>query len=342
MKHNDVVYQIFPRNYSIEGTFKQIENDLERIKSLNVDIIYLLPIHEIGIKNRKGTYGSPYAIKDYFSISPDLGSLSDLKSLIGKTHSLGMKIILDMVFNHTSPDNVLLPDHDEYYFHRNGKLANKVGDWSDIVDLDTFREDTQEYLLSVLKYWINQGIDGFRFDVCSLIDFSFFKKARKELRKDIIFIGESIDNNFASYLKKENIYVKEDKDLYEVFDSLYNYHFFPTFIDYLEGKVSIERIINILNEDNANQRLLCLENHDRDRISSILNKEQLSKWLDFYSFIKGNVFIYAGQEYGNSHKPELFEKDPVDFLTRDNDIYNLYIYRNCLVALYISHSFEGR
>ncbi len=325
MKTSDVIYQIFPRNYSKEGNFKQIELDLNRIKSLNVDIIYLLPIHEIGIKNRKGTYGSPYAIKDYFSISPDLGTKEDLISLINKTHALGMKIILDMVFNHTSPDNILLPEHDKYYFHRNGRLANKVGDWSDIVDLDTFRSDTQDYLLSVLKYWVSLGIDGFRFDVCSLIDFSFFIKARKELGKDIIFIGESIDRNFANYLKSEHIYVKDDKDLYEVFDSLYNYHIFPSLMSYIDGKIDIQEIVDILNEDNANQRLLCLENHDRDRISSILNKEELSKYLDFFSFIKGNAFIYAGQEYGNKHKPELFEKDPVDFSNKDNDIFNLYI-----------------
>ena len=71
VKGNEIIYQIFVRNYSQEGTFQAVQQDLNRLKELGVDIIYLMPIHEIGIKNRKGTWGSPYAIKDYYSISKD-------------------------------------------------------------------------------------------------------------------------------------------------------------------------------------------------------------------------------------------------------------------------------
>ena len=111
MKNNPVIYQVFVRNYSKEGTFKALQKDLERIKNLGVDIIYLTPIHKIGVLNRKGTYGSPYAIQDYFSVSEDLGTIQDFKDLVNNIHSHGMKIILDMVFNHTSPDNVLINTH---------------------------------------------------------------------------------------------------------------------------------------------------------------------------------------------------------------------------------------
>lgn len=324
MKTNSIIYQIFPRNYSLEGTFKQITKDLKRIKDLGVDIIYLMPIHEIGIKNRKGTYGSPYAIKDYYSISPDLGSLSDLKELIDKTHDFGMKIILDMVFNHTSPDNVLLEKHEDYYFHKNGKLGNRVGEWSDIVDLDTHKEETQNYLVDVLVYWNKQGIDGFRFDVASLIDINIFKKARQLLGKDVIFIAESVDTDFANYIKSQNDYIIDDNDLYPTFDSLYNYNYLRNLERYWRSDEPIDGFINQINNDGLNLRLLCLENHDVNRISSILNKEQLAHYLDFFSFIKGQVFLYAGQEYSNSHKPELFEKDPVDFSYRDLDVFKLY------------------
>ena len=324
MRYNDVIYQIFPRNYSIDGKLKSIENDLERINSLGTTVIYLMPIHEIGVKNRKGTYGSPYAIKDYFSISKDLGNIGDLKALINKTHELGMKIILDMVFNHTSPDNVLLDEHEDYYYHRDGKLCNRVGDWSDIVDLDTFKSETQDYLISVLSYYVNLGIDGFRFDVASMIPLELFIKARKKLGKDIIFIAESIDPDFSSYLKSINQYVTDDKDMYPTFDSLYNYNYFRSFIRYLNNQVSLSSLIDDINKDGVNQRLICLENHDNERISSILDKDKLIKWLNFFSFIKGQVFIYAGQEYGIKHKPELFEKDPVNFDDIDEDIYKIY------------------
>ncbi len=319
-----VIYQIFVRNYSIEGTFAKVSSDLMRIKDLGINTIYLMPIHEIGLKNRKGTYGSPYAIKDYYSISPDLGSKSDFLTLIYKVHELKMKLVLDMVFNHTSPDNVLLDEHEDYYYHRNGKLSNRVGDWSDIVDLDTYKIETQNYLIDVLKYWVDLGVDGFRFDVASMIPLSFFKKARNVLGKDIIFIGESIDPGFASYLRSINDYSTPDNDMYPTFDTLYNYNYFRTFIKYLNHQASLDELINEINLDGVNNRLICIENHDNERISSILDKDKLVKWLDFFAFIKGQVFIYAGQEYGNKHKPELFEKDVVNFNDIDESIYYIY------------------
>ena len=324
MNTNNVIYQIFPRNYSVNGTFKIIENDLKRIKELGVDIIYLMPIHIIGSKNRKGTYGSPYAIKDYYSISPDLGDLSDFSSLVNKTHELGMKLILDMVFNHTSPDNVLLNEHEDYYFHRNGKLSNRVGDWSDIVDLDTYKEETQRYLVDVLKYWTNLGVDGFRFDVASMIPKSFFVKARLEVGKHIIFIGESIDPGFVSYLQNIGEKSTPDNEMYPIFDSLYNYNYFRDFERYIKGEGNLQSLVDSINNDGLNLRLICLENHDTERVSSFLDKDKLSKWLDFFAFIKGQVFIYAGQEYGISHRPELFEKDPIDWSNKDLEIYEMY------------------
>lgn len=324
MKQNSIIYQIFPRNYSQNGTFKDIENDLPRIKELGIDIIYLMPIHEIGEKNRKGTYGSPYACKDYFSISSDLGTKEDLVSLINKTHELGMEIILDMVFNHTSPDNVLLEEHEDYYFHRGGHLSNRVGEWSDIVDLNTYKKETQQYLLTVLKYWASLGIDGFRFDVASMIPISFFQLARKKLGNKIIFIGESVDKDFANYLRDSGDYVTLDSDMYPTFDSLYNYNYYRIFTKYLRGYVDIDQLVNEFNADKDHLRLHCLENHDNDRIASLLRKDEIACYLDFFSFIKGQFFIYAGQEYGIQHKPLLFEKDPVDFSYKDEEIYSFY------------------
>ncbi len=328
MLTNQIIYQIFVRNYSKEGTFFEVEKDLQRIKDLGTDIIYLMPIHEIGIKNRKGKEGSPYAIKDYFSINKDYGTKEDFISLIDHVHDLDMKIIIDMVFNHTSPDNVLIKEHPEYYYYKNGKLGNRVGDWSDVVDLDTYREDTQEYLLSVLKYWVSLGVDGFRFDVASMIPLPFFKKARKELREKIIFIGESIDYGFSNYLTSIGDNPNKDEDMFPTFDSLYNYSWFDDFDRFIKGKEDIESLVNSLNNDakllyRRGIRLNCIENHDRDRIASIVSKKQLKEIIRFFSHLKGQLFIYMGQEYGNSHKPNLFEKDPVDWMI-DDDMLNEY------------------
>lgn len=322
-KSNEVIYQIFPRNHSLEGNFISIISDLPRIKELGVDIIYLMPVNEIGQKNRKGKWGSPYASKDYFSISSDLGALDDFQRLCQETHKLGMKIILDMVFNHTAPDNVLLIQHPEFYFYRNGKLGNRVGDWSDIVDLDLDRVDTQNYLISVLQYWIKQGVDGFRFDVATMIPIDFFNRARQELGKQVIFLAESIDTSFFNWLVSQGFYATKDENMIPTFDSLYNYHWFRHFEGYLKYGNSLQPAVDVLNTPSEILRVNCLENHDNDRIAFLFNNDErrLRNVLAFIFFLPGCPFIYAGQEYGASHKPELFEKDPINWNVRNENIY---------------------
>lgn len=328
IKGNEIIYQIFVRNYSKQGNFQAVQQDLDRLKDLGVDIIYLMPIHEIGIKNRKGTWGSPYAIKDYYSISKDLGTKEDFISLINATHKMGMKIIMDMVFNHTSPDSVILENHPEYYFYRNGKLGNRVGDWSDIIDLDTNREDTQTYLLDVLKYWVSLGVDGFRFDVASMISLDFFKKARKELGKDVIFFAESIDYDFVNYLKSMGYSSTPDIDMYPTFDLLYNYSWFRPFERYLKNEISYEELKSVVNEDyeyigDKGLRIICFENHDTERIASYINEDKLKDIVLDLVKIKGPLFIYMSQEYGAKHRPNLFEKDPVDW-TINEKVFEIY------------------
>ena len=318
IKGNEIIYQISVRNYSQEGTFQAVQKDLPRLKELGVDIIYLMPIHEIGIKNRKGTWGSPYAIKDYYSISGDLGTKEDFISLINATHKMGMKIIMDMVFNHTSPDSIVLEQHPEYYFYKDGKLGNRVGDWSDIIDLDTNREDTQNYLVDVLKYWVSLGVDGFRFDVASMISLDFFKKARKELGKDIIFFAESIDYDFVNYLKSMGYSSTPDIYMFPTFDLLYNYSWFRPFERYLKNEMSYEDLKAVIDEDykdigDKGLRIICFENHDTERIASYVNEDELKDIVLDLVKLKGPLFLYAGQEYGVNHRPNLFEKDSVDW-----------------------------
>ena len=328
--NNQTIYQVFVRNYSKEGTFAALTKDLNRIKDLGADILYLMPINEIGVKQRKGTYGSPYASKDYFSISKDLGNLDDLKILIRKTHDLGMKIILDVVFHHTSPDNPLYIQHPEYYFHKdNGEPGNRVGDWSDIIDLETSREDTQEYLLQVIDYWVSVGFDGFRFDVASLIDFRLFEKIRSKYGDDILLLAETIDPIFSDYIYKIGHYRIKDNKLFPVFDVAYNYNYFHQIIKYLETKESqhLKECIRIINEENQNYpeiiRSHSLENHDVKRIASYVEKKQLLNLLTCFGLLKGFNFIYAGEEYGFIHKPDLFEKDPIDWSQKDEEIFAL-------------------
>ena len=142
---NTVLYSVFVRTHTPEGTFRALEGDLDRLRSLGVDILWLMPIHPIGEVSRKGTWGSPYAIRDYRAVNPDMGTVEDLQHLVEACHKRGMKLIIDVVYNHTSPDSVLAHDHPEYFLRdENGNPTRRVADWSDIVDLDYSQRDAWE------------------------------------------------------------------------------------------------------------------------------------------------------------------------------------------------------
>lgn len=112
---NATIYQINTRQFTAEGTFRAAEAHLPRLKALGVDILWLMPVHPIGEQNRKGSLGSPYAVKDYYAVNPEFGSLDDLKHFVQAAHSLGLHVILDWVANHTAWDNVLAQQHPEWY-----------------------------------------------------------------------------------------------------------------------------------------------------------------------------------------------------------------------------------
>lgn len=141
-----LMYSVFVRNHTPEGTFQALERDLDRIAALGTDIIWLLPIHPIGEVSRKGTLGSPYAIRDYRGVNPEYGTLGDLMHLVAQIHERGMKCIIDVVYNHTSPDSVLAAGHPEFFLRDElGRPTRRVAEWSDIVDLDYRNLDLWKY-----------------------------------------------------------------------------------------------------------------------------------------------------------------------------------------------------
>ena len=178
---SQVMYSVFVRNYSPEGTFDALRADLPRLRALGVDVIWLLPSHPSGLAQRTGTLGSPYAIRDYRAVNPEYGTLADFIALTGAVHALGMRVIIDVVYNHTSPDSVLAQAHPEWFYRRpDGSFGNRVGDWTDIVDLDYGQSGLWDYQIETLKYWA-QYVDGFRCDVAPLVPLAFWQRARREV-----------------------------------------------------------------------------------------------------------------------------------------------------------------
>lgn len=320
----DVIYSIYVRNHTQEGTFNAIIPDLDRIKALGTDIIWFMPIHPIGVKNKKGSLGCPYANKDYRTVNPEYGTLDDFKKLVDEIHARGMKCMIDVVYNHTSPDSILSEEHPEFFYRKpDGNFGNKIGDWTDVIDLDYSNKKLWNYQIESLKMWA-EIVDGFRCDVASFVPVAFWVQAREAVSKikpDFIWLAETVFNSSAVFARKNGMYSARDYDMYNAFDIEYEYDIRDVFDDYLKGKVSLSNYISMLNfqegvyPENYN-KLRFLENHDVPRICSYIQSESdLINYTAMLYFLKGTTLIYAGQEAENSHLPSLFDKDLIDFNT---------------------------
>ncbi|HOE04389.1 MAG TPA: alpha-amylase family glycosyl hydrolase, partial [Bacteroidales bacterium] len=103
---NKVIYEVNLRQFTPEGTISAFLPHIPRLKSMGVDILWFMPIHPIGEKNRKGSLGSAYSVKDYTAVNPDYGSFEEFKNMVSEIHRQGMYAIIDWVANHAAWDNV--------------------------------------------------------------------------------------------------------------------------------------------------------------------------------------------------------------------------------------------
>ncbi|GAC1578935.1 MAG: hypothetical protein NVS3B5_11810 [Sphingomicrobium sp.] len=178
-----IIYQINTRQFTPQGTFRAAQLQLPRLKALGVDILWLMPVQPIGLKNRKGSLGSPYSIRDYRSVNPELGTMADLQSFVVAAHALGMHVVLDWVANHTAWDNPLVAQHPDWYKHDwQGKMRSTPWwDWSDIIDLNYAQPGLRRYMEESMLMWLRvAGIDGFRCDVAGYVPPDFWAKLRRD------------------------------------------------------------------------------------------------------------------------------------------------------------------
>ena len=317
-----IIYSIFVRNHTPEGTFRALIPDLPRIRELGADIVWLMPIRPVGEKARKGSLGSPYANRDYRRVDPAYGSIEDFRALAEAVHENGMKLMIDVVYNHTSPDSVLWETHPEFFYKRpDGSPGNRVGDWSDIIDLDYSAPGLWDYQIESLKYWAGT-VDGFRCDVASLVPLDLWKRARAEVEKvrpGCVWLAESVHSSFNSFCRMNGMYASRDADAYEAFDIEYDYDIRESFDRFLRGELPLSAWTELLNLQEqaypANyNKLRCLENHDQPRIASLVSGEaELESFTAMQFFLKGTTLLYAGQERALKHRPSLFDKDTIDW-----------------------------
>jgi Alpha amylase, catalytic domain/Glycosyl hydrolases family 2, sugar binding domain len=189
-----IIYEVYLRSFSKEGTLKALESRIPELKKLGVTVVWLMPIHPVGNIHRKGSLGSPYSVQDYYAINPEFGTLDDFKSLVNTVHQQGMKVIIDLVANHTAWDNPMLKEHPEWYTHNaSGKIIPPNPDWTDVADLNYNNQELRKYMITMMKYWVRDiGIDGYRCDVAELVPTDFWETAAKELEriKPVLMLSE--------------------------------------------------------------------------------------------------------------------------------------------------------
>ena len=333
-----LIYSVFVRNHTPEGTFRALEDDLDRLRALGTDIVWLMPIHPIGKEGRKGTLGSPYAISDYRAVNPEYGTEEDLLHLVDAIHQRGMQCIIDVVYNHTSPDSVLAQTHPEWFFHdEQGRPGRHVADWWDIVDLDYSHKNLWRYQIDTLKKWA-EIVDGFRCDVASSVPLDFWVQARQEVeavRPGCIWLAESVHGAHVLGMRKMNAYCAADTELYKAFDMTYDYDLWPWFEGCMTGKNTLQQYIDMLNYQEQTYpsgfiKMRCGENHDTPRLAHwVPEEDRLRHWLAFLYFCRGSMLLYGGTEFAPRKQVGLFDADDnfgdkrcdlSDFLRRCKDM----------------------
>ena len=301
-----VIYEVYPRAFSTTGDFNGVTAQLDRLKELGVTIIWLMPIHRIGQEKKKGSIGSPYAVRDYYAINPDYGSKEDLKRLILESHRRGMKVIIDIVANHTSWDSVLMKRPEFYKRDAKGNITFPH-DWSDIAALNYENKELRRYMIDMLKYWIREfDLDGFRCDVAAEVPTDFWEAAREELDKikpDILMLAEA---------HKAELLVK-------AFELDYSWPLHGALTDTLMGRrpASDLRVVWQQEVDSWPRGALHMrfsDNHDERRAIARFGERGALAASAFVITIDGVPLLYNGMEVGDtteSGAPALFERLPV-------------------------------
>src|ERR1041385_1293040 len=301
-----VIYEIYPRAFSQQGNFNAITARLDELKDLGVTILWLMPIHPIGQEKKKGTIGSPYAVRDYYGINPDYGTADDLKRLIREAHARGLKVIIDIVANHTSWDSVLMK-HPEYYKHDAQGNITYPHDWSDVAELNYANPNLRQYMTDVLKYWVREfDLDGFRCDVAEEVPTDFWEHARAELEKikpDIVMLAEGHKPELLAH----------------AFDFDYSWPLHSALTDVLQGRKPAAELRTVWEREFAqwpkgSLHMRFSDNHDERRAIARFGEPAALAASVLMFTLDGVPMLYNGMEVGDtteSGAPALFEKLPI-------------------------------
>ena len=306
--YDAVVYEMNVRQYTPEGTFAAAAEHLPRLQELGVDIIWLMPIYPIGVKERKGTLGSYYAISDYCATNPEFGTLEDFDAFVAQAHELGLKVIIDWVANHTSPDALWIEGKPADWYVRDEQGNTIVQyDWTDIAKLNYDNHDMRAEMEKSMRFWMERGIDGFRCDMACEMPFDFWKSVIPSIRKD--------------YPQMYWLAEGEHTELHNgSFDASYAWELHHLLNSIARGEKGVAELKEYIAKDAEAHpaeafRLMFTSNHDENswagtEFERMGDAVKVMAMLTF-TLPSGQPLIYTGQEMGWNKRFEFFEKDHI-------------------------------
>jgi cyclomaltodextrinase len=308
-----IVYEVFPRVFSPGGDLAGVTARLDEIQRLGATILWIMPIQPIGHERRKGTYGSPYSIQDYDRINPDYGSAADFKTLVAEAHRRGLRVILDVVANHTSWDSVLMSRPELYVRDAAGRVQPPSADWNDVAKLDYANPELRRVMTAMLARWLREfDLDGFRCDVAGLVPTDFWEGARRELQKikpDLFMLAEWSEPGL----------------LVEAFDADYGWPFHRTLNEVLFGAAPASALRATFEDERrrfprGSLHLRFSDNHDERRAIARFGEQAALAAAALVLSLDGIPLVYNGMEVGDTAEsggPALTERIPILWATAE-------------------------
>jgi glycosidase len=311
-----VIYEVNVRQYTPEGTFAALQAHLPRLRQLGVDILWLMPVQPIGVKNRKGKLGSYYAIADYTAINPEFGTEADFKAFVDAAHGHGFKVILDWVANHTAHDHEWVTARPTYHERRtDGSLINardnegKETDWTDVAELDYANRELRQTMIGEMRWWLDRfNLDGFRCDVAGGVPMDFWVEARtalKAVRPDLFLLAEA-----------------ESPEFHSAFDMTYGWewhHLLNAIAQRKDSTASLDRYFAKQESlyGRGAYRMYFTSNHDENSWQGSeferMGANHLPAFVLSATVQNSMPLLYTGQEVSLRKRLRFFEKDTVDW-----------------------------
>lgn len=310
-----VIYEVNVRQFSQSGKLSEVTKNLDRLQNLGVDILWLMPLHPIGMASRKGTMGSYYSVRDYRGIDTVYGTVTDMSHFVKTAKTKGLKVIIDWVANHTAWDHPWITEHKDWYVQDSlGNIVTQY-DWTDVAKLNYNNQAMRHAMIEDMKYWVQQfGIDGFRCDVAFLVPADFWREAKMELEKikPIYMLAEMEWN--TDLTENPSIFFQT------AFNAAYGWTFMGVTQDMAKGKKNLNDFRKEMKENydrfpRTMHKLFYITNHDENSWNGTVAEKYGDNWKLYsaltYTMPQSLPLMYTGEECGLNRRLQFFEKDPI-------------------------------